>query len=1056
MPKPWEEYQKKELKPWEEFAEKDPLFAPDLFEPPPPIKPMKKKKEKELSGEITQAEVDSIAKKYKLNDKQKNKLIENIGFFGTKLEGVEQSVLDQAPGFIADAVGLGLPQKYIIETADTEEMKNALDDLRQLAEQRKSGLRTIAEIGTGFIVPGGAAIQAAKLGARTAKAAKAAALVGTPAVEMGARSKRGEELKGAAIGAAAGGLLGIAAPKLIKAASKAKSKKLTEDVERQLETMPAIEDMIDSKMIANKAKYDIERKALRGEKLTLAEMENWIGNEALNKLPTKSPAAIQEVAEAKLIGKFEGFEKFTKKQISDMEREGKEFMLRQYDRFLKRGLAEEAIAETGLRGKVLPIAGLKALALKFSDNKPLAKIMDARLGTRIEMTLDEMSKKHNLYTVALGNNLEDLAKLRTATRQLKVSEEDLYKALDTGEAGNVPDTIIIAWRNFFEKQRQGATELGLPIKKIENYIPKRRLSAVKYISAIRRKAEDIQKKTGYRMGHLDDGEFAVLSKDPEFKPLLNEVSFTSGIDVKTSDVFNREFNRMINNTGHTRSALALDAFATKAREGKIPDFVLDKQVGNLASKWLQSTFRTAALRDGIEELKRARMIAHRAGDDFTAKHLAALIQDIIGSRGDTIARGASELGNKLIIGAQVRADKAKNRFVKMMYEGIADAPLAINTIMRQIYPNYLGLNPKSVLQNIASPAAFIVPDMGTGYGSIKYMESLVDLLSVKSKGHSITLSPELARRLGKAPGDTIVTKNLDLIMQNEGLLPQQWTGEMVDALQEGLKSGPLRETSRKALDRYTRGMMYLFEKSEILARSNAYFMGKRIGKDMVADSEWAKGFISRIDSPSYQRALQKSVSAGDVEKTQRLMVDFINSNNMFNYDRINMSAFGRYMGPMFSVFSKWPTSIAGRVMSDMERRGAVKGLVRNAQTLLAPFAALAIVDQLTKPDEESDLYNRMIGRRGLKAWTAMDSLFPLFEEGIGQTPAGQTFESLVQSATREDKKMRQAVQDALNTYMPGSGLLRFLGEDLTIYRGRAKPAGPKIERRLKEMESYLR
>jgi hypothetical protein len=1016
---------------------------------------VKEPQQEELVGEVTQNELDAITKKHRLNPNQEKELKNNLAFFGTKLQGTEQSALDQAPGFISDAVGLGLPQKYVIETADTEEMKNALDDLRQLAESRKSGLRTVAEIGAGFLLPGGGAIQAAKLGARAAKAAKVGALVGTPAVEMGARARRGEEAKGAAIGATLGGVLGIAAPKLIKAASAAKSKRLQEAVERQLSEMPDIEEVINTKMSANKLKYDIERKALAGEQLSIEEMKTWIGPEVLHKLPSKSAADIQEVAEAKLIGKLEDFEKFSKKGIEEIEREGEEFMLRQYDRFLKNKLADEAIAETGLRGKILPITGLKALALKFSDNKPLAKIMDARLGTNIERTLDDMSKKHNLYTVALGNSLEDLAKLRTLARKAKIEEEDVYRALDTGELGNVPEEVYSAWKKFFEDQRQTAIELGMPIKKITNYVPKRRLSTIKYIAAISRKAADIADKTGYRLGQLDPGEFTILKKDPEFRPLLNEVSFTANIPIDAADIFNREFNKIIHNPGHTRSALAMDAFATKAREGEIPDFVLDKQVGNLASKWLQSTFRSASLRDGIEELKRAGKIAHKAGDDFTAKHLEALTQDIIGSRGDTIARAAAEFGNKLVLGAQIKADKATNKFSKMMYEGVADAPLMVNTIMRQIYPNYLGMNPKSILQNLASPAAFIVPDMGTGYGSVKYLQSMMDLAATKAHGHKIKLSPEMARRMGKSPGEEITTKSLDVIMQNEGLLPQQWTGEMLDALQEGLKSGAVRELSRKALDRYTKGMMYLFEKSEIMARSNAYFMGKRIGKDMISDPEWASGFLSKIDSPSYQKALRKAIAAKDVESAQRLMSDFINSNNMFNYDRINMSAFGRYFGPMFSVFSKWPTSIAGRVLSDVERRGKVKGLVRNARTLMAPFAALAVVDRLTQPDD-SDLYNRLVGQKGLKGWTPADSLFPIFEEGIFRTPAGQTFETIVQAATRDNKKMNTAVQDALNTYMPGSGLLRFLGEDLPVYRGRAKPAGPKIERRLKEIERYLK
>ncbi len=1037
---------------WEDL----PVGQEDDWEDLPVKEEKRKEEEEELVGEITAQELSGIATKHNLSPEQLKELESNIAFFGTQVKGKEQSLLEQAPGFIADAVGLGIPQKYIIETADTEEMKNALDDLRQLAESRKSGLRTAAEIGTGFLVPGGAAVKAAKLGAKAAKAAQTAALVGTPAVEMAARAKRGEELEAAAIGAAAGGVLGIAAPKIIKAASKLKSKKLQESIQKQLDEMPAVEEKLDARMTELKPKLDIERKALKGERLSQEEMKQWLGEDIISKLPRQTPAEIEELAEAKLISVFEDFEKFTKKEINQLEREGEEFMLRQYDRFIKDKLADEAIAAESLKGRLVPITGLKALLLKFSDNKPLAKIMDARLGTNIERTLDDMSKKHNLYTVGLGDSLENLQKLRVLTRKKGVNEEELYKALDTGAASKISPEILSQWKQFFEGQRKLAIEMGMPIQKLKNYVPKRRLSLAKYLSAIKRKAEDIEKLHGHKLNELTPEDFAFLKKKKEFQPLLSEVIFNSGKkSIDDALTFNEEFNRIIHNPGHVRSKLSIDAFATKAREGKIPDFVLDKQVGNLASKWLQGTFRTVALRDGIEELKRASGIAKKAGDMFTAKHLNDLVEDIIGSRSDTFGKDLKDLGNKIITFAQIKADKATNKFNKKVWEGLADSPLMMNMIMRQIYPNYLGMNPKSVLQNLASPATFIVPDMGTGYGGAKYLQGMIKLAATKTQGQEIKLSSEMARKLGRPIGSTYKTRNMNLILQNEGLLPQQWTGEMVDALQEGLKAGGMGDATRKVLDWQASKAMYLFEKSEIIARSSAYFMGKQIGTDIIKNPEWAKGFISKIDSPSYQKALSRAIENKNEAGAQKLMMDFINSNNMFNYDRINMSAYGRYMGPLFSVFSKWPTSIAGRVLSDIERRGAVKGVARNARTLMMPFAALAFVDALTQ-QEDSDLYNRVIGQGGLRAWTAADSLSPLFQEGIGKTPAGQSLQAFVDAATKDRGSFRKAINDTFNTYMPGSGWLRFMGEDVPIYRGRAKPAGPKIERRLKEMEKLIK
>lgn len=139
--------------------------------------------------------------------------------------GVEEQAGQGAPmtddmkkfaGYLG-AAALDLPQ-FILKKSQDPKMRGAIDDLKELAETRKTGVQVGGEIAAGLLVPVGRAGKVAEAAATGAKGIlgtlgkEAAVQAGIGAGIGGAAglagSKEEEELKGIATGAAGGTLLG--------------------------------------------------------------------------------------------------------------------------------------------------------------------------------------------------------------------------------------------------------------------------------------------------------------------------------------------------------------------------------------------------------------------------------------------------------------------------------------------------------------------------------------------------------------------------------------------------------------------------------------------------------------------------------------------------------------------------------------------------------------------------------------------------------------------------------------------------------------------------------
>lgn len=1002
----------------------------------------------QTTQDVTEAEIRAISQKHGLSKEQQEQLSDIKSYFGAISGELDPTTAaKETAGLASEVFALGIPQ-WMYKKFQTDEMEAAIDDMNELIRERKPWYRQATELvgGLGGALKGArAAAKVAQAGSRAARYYEPVTAITSPAAESLAEARRGEELteaaKGAAIGAAFAGGLGAAAygGKLIKDLSDSALKKM----ESQLEEIPGIMNRAESRMAQEAEEIDAKVKMIqRGAIDDYNQFKDVVPPNQINKLLAEADKKILKKPnspEARAILKLTKAPKkeletalaFNRARTDINKKIGDTYKRLQPTRaaedFKEMTRREYLVEEAAELKNVLPKwSPLRKVQFVISDARPLAKSIDTKLGTDMTEVLDDISRRGIKYQTELMPYMKTLSQLQRQTRRARIDSVRLYEALDTGNKGDIPDELFRAWKRFFNQAADEANRLGIKIDKRTNYVPYKRYAGLKYLEALDARAKELGEKVGADMKNLKEEEFNKLSKNKRFQELLSELEFIHNTPIDSAQLYNAKFNQSFNNRGQVFNKLRFEATAAREREGQIPEFVKNKDVGALASGWLQSTFKAAQIQPALDRLETVMRVAQKAGDQEVYEYIGNLLQDIQGTR-KTIATAARDAMDAFRQGMEIRSDQAKDPVKKGMYQGIAYMPELLSTAGRQVYANYLGLNPKSVLQNLASPYIMNLGELGPAYTTKLYLEATTDLVKLIKSG-----------------------KKLEPFLAEQGLLPPQWKGELLDGIKESSRRTLAGDAARSTIEKYENLMLGAFNKSEQIARFQNLAMAKRLTKDMTKDPRIAKRALDSLD-PAYRRSAKRALEAGDSKALEERIVSYFNSNNMFNYDRANMSAYGRYMGPMFSVFSKWPTTIVGRILQETSDKGLMVGGYRTAQTLLAPYFALAMVDFATQPDN-SDLYNRIVGRGGIKDWTPFDSVLSSAEGGIVESPAIQSGKALFEALQRDrDGAFNRWVQDTYNTFGYGSGLLRFLGEDIPIYSGRRKPEGPKMERRLKEI-----
>ena len=699
---------------------------------------------------------------------------------------------------------------------------------------------------------------------------------------------------------------------------------------------------------------------------------------------------------------------------------------RRIDEYLNKK-ADDAIVDETVK-KVGGGSPLAKLQLIIKDGYYVAREVANKTGLDMDRVMDNMSRQDNLYKGDLLATATKVGQFNKEAEKLGIDKDVLYKALDTGDTKGLTPEQLPLYKKMteqFEAMRTAANNLGANIAKLENYVPKKRVDLADAIIRVGDKADEVKAglgEVGERLfnGELDDAAFRELrNKNKDFRDLVMGIENLQGLPVRDNQTF-LGLLAEASNASTAGKKMVMDVSAAMKREDTIPDFLLEKDPMKLMMKWGQDTFRAVRMQEGLSQLRTIRNSLAKAGFEDYAKYTDNLIADIAGARKGTVSSWMRDQKTAFQTSLKTSLNKMPEetqgqRWKKQFVSTVAETPELMNTLFNQVYPNFLGLSPRAIVGNLTSPLFMTIPELGGSYGSRKMLRAYGSILRNR--------------------------EGLKQTLLDSGTVGPDYTTDLVDALRQGLIKSKTLQVGEKAIEKWTQASMYLFQKSEELNRATHYLLAKDVAADLMERNPATADFVRRM-TPSYRKQIEAAVSAKDAAKVQELTTQYIMSKTQFNYNRITMNEFGRYMGPIFSAFTKWPASVAGQMIESFQ--GGVKGGVKEtARRYIAPIMAANALSILAfdvvggGSERAKEVETLLTGKttkdtmRGIAKFTPFGSVSSVISGRAFTPPVIATLRDPALAIVEMDpKKLQMWGINTAKAFVPGAGLYRFATETL--------------------------
>lgn len=1029
----------------------------------------------------TDTELEQIARKHGVDPET---LKGKATFFGAQRE--KAGLAEQGEEIASSAgrgVGLNLPQLAMKKSESDPKMRSALDDVQALADSKRSMLRGATEQVAGLLTPGGAA-KGAALGTKAVIGAGVGALAGLGGSREGSEAK--SAAIGAGIGTAlAGAGHGVEKYFSNKAASKAEKALLGNkgaadaalvDIEKA--TQKATEHFGDSEQILSRKGFegqDIEisqatsRRVLEEQYtpdeltdlLDLKTAEGKVLSRDANKAGiTREQQAVNNLIEDRVTSFADDITKGARKPsnleeaqniIRDQEaRQGTDYVAQRYKQFIDtrntaRILDREA-SYVGTQGnKVVDV-----IHRKLGGPQSYLRLMDDNYGVGIRQVQSDLDRATNRQTVVsrvfqkqreeLANQLEKegLSELsKDAGKVISKFEKGGLDALDPQE-----QKLLRAYKGYTDGVRrfvtEGVSELeGGRVKPTAipnagpNYVTHTAVDMPQIITRIETQLDkvnnDLSKLTGRPIRNLAD-----LS-NTEYRRALNELpSIQSLVEFdnwkrqdksapKTAAELYNSVKQAIS-TPEGNIALQKVARFSQERIGTIPAIIRENDLNKLMSRYTGDLLSTVYRREPLDKMRQIAARLNKVGATVESKYVEHIIQDVQGIREGTAAALQKKLGQDIAFQLEKRIAKATGIEKKALETVDSFLIHGIPYMLRSIYPNVMGGNPRAVLMNVSQGYARTAPELGGAYGYQAYTKGLMRTLSDRK---AFAAALEKSKKLGHMPEEFIRSAETEVSRGIQASAPWKKAVGVNDAL--------------------AKLSMSAFQMSEAVNRVSILNTADVVARDLVNGNSGALKVISRMPR-DMQPVLQAMIQKKDAEGLSRVIGKHLNDATAFNYNKQNMFELGRELGPLFSTFSKWPTEILGEALYDLRSKGLMKGGMRLSEKMLAPLFALVAADHMITSAfdmEDSDRYKKVVGSQGLTGSAPIKSIGSVVKGDIFTPPAVKAImQGVVRPSMEGNAPSAGKGLDTLAwSFLPGAWVARVLTDDLATYVTGERPEG---------------
>lgn len=572
---------------------------------------------------------------------------------------------------------------------------------------------------------------------------------------------------------------------------------------------------------------------------------------------------------------------------------------------------------------------------KVQDPRFLAKEIDDQLGVGLEAALDGFSEAEHRYTNDIAPFINKARKLTAAGKSINIKAEDVGKMLSGNAA--IPkeaEELVGNWRALYDEVLTDIRAKGYNVARKENYMNMNSMSPPDMYNKMKSEIE-VFKKIGEKIGidpmKLSDEAIEAFDETGELLGRYSDLKAVSqhilGRDTSTMNLFNKALDSVIDPKQKLSSGF--DVSARFQRRGEIPESFRTFDVGQNFLNYLGSNYKGIHYDKSFHDMDRIISTLNALKMEKSASYWNQYVKNMSGVETGFAAR-MMHTKNKILASLRHTAniDPNASAIEKLAAHRAEDSLEFMGWMTSLVYPNFLGANVRAALRNYTQTLALTAPSLRGTLGASIVKDGWVDLVK------------EI-----KNPG------NVAKYLTEKNLLSE---GDAIRSGYKELKDYMSTTNYRYFTDKVNNILMKPYTMSDSINRFITYKAGmswaKRV-KNGDARAIKALGDLSTSVKGQIRRA---GIDNLDVEALGDLLGRNLISETQFNYGKTQMHEFGRDMGRVFSMFTKWPVMVGSDMMHNVRKYGGVKGGARNIRKYGLPLALLHIAQEARENIEGED------------------------------------------------------------------------------------------------------
>jgi hypothetical protein len=593
------------------------------------------------------------------------------------------------------------------------------------------------------------------------------------------------------------------------------------------------------------------------------------------------------------------------------------------------------------------------------------RAMDFVLGTDFRSKLDRIATMDLAHTASVSKFDTTIGKLEKEATKLKIDNEDIGRLLEMpsvkrktelarlypGRQATVASHLA-KWRRTVQDIRYFGTQHNVEIPFESQYVTRVQQDTVKSLvnmNDVNKRVQSLAKKWKFTpdtelrelfdaMGRQESGLSRALVGQ-----LWQSTMKLAGKKVKTVGDLDKTI-RQLESPEFLKNKSGYEAMAAFSRTGKMPELIRERDIGRVMRYYARNMSRAVHLDQPIKDMQNMTAVLRTVGWDKSAKYVENYIRHQSGDPGAVTSWiNHNVTKTKIQLHKALLEEEGVSGFTKQSAKAKLLAIDSYSFFMSQVYPNFLGASMRPVLRNLLQPELMTAREIsGRLSGENLARKAYFKAASDRMKG--VNLEQAVLDYTKNAKVHPVAARQWRDVVFTSGSPKAFDEGMHLNAIQDGLRKGGFVTKSAKFLETAGRASMWAYGKSDTVNRYVTIQMGKQLTKDMVKGVGYTREFLRNADPAllSDVKRLMKAYTregSEDVLSTLELTLNgYLMGKTQFYYTRASSFQLGRELGPLFSVFAKWSTSIGSDVVEGF-RLG--KGYSNLTRKYLAPLAAVA-------------------------------------------------------------------------------------------------------------------